>query len=152
MIPVPSQRLSSGYDPATRRNTKEGDMYQSYSADKIASGLPVREPFEFSGSLWICTSIAGSAVTVSGQAELEAYRLSPPELFKETPTTYKVKVTLDNGETARNDPLGFYNGIKVTYRGRSWIMAGPASIFVAEAVPERPTHDPAPATEQLSLF
>ena len=57
----------------TRLQFDRGDISESYSADRIASGQPVRKPFQHDGGLWICTGITGSGLTVSGNTEHEAY-------------------------------------------------------------------------------
>jgi len=147
-IPIHPDRLSHG-EWKGGRLSGEGDVTASYSADHISENKPIRAPFEQGGSLWVCVSITGKGLTVSGETELRAYRLLPAEMFRGEPTTYAKKVTVDHGEAARNDPNGFYHGISVTHGGRTFIMCGPPGVFVAESVPERPGARPEP--EQLGL-
>jgi hypothetical protein len=129
-----------------------GDVSESYSADRIAEGQPIREPFVWGGNLWVCVSISGKGLTISGKHEMKCYRLLPPEMFRGEPTTYGARSNREeDAEAAKNDPQGFYNGVAVSFKGKRYIMAGPASIFVAEQVPERPA-DAAPEPQQLTLF
>jgi hypothetical protein len=83
---------------AARLQSDRGDINASYSADRIASGEPVRKPFQHHGTLWICTSITGSGLTNSRSAEHEAYRLVPEREFDGTPTTYSKRT--GNADTA----------------------------------------------------
>lgn len=71
------------------------------------------DPFEFSGMLWICTSIA---VDSRGGAEIEAYRIVPPERFR-------------GGDAGEKN--GFYHGEQIIHDGRSFCLEGPPGIFEA---------------------
>src|ERR1019366_7701739 len=135
---------------AARLEYERGDITESYRADRIMEGKPLRAPFEFSGSLWVCVSISGKGLTVTGEHELKAYRLLPAQMFKGTPTTYSAKVA--DAEAARNDPNGFYHSVSVRHAGKVWIMSGPPTVFVAEAQPVRPDGVVEVQPEQLSLF
>ena len=90
-------------------------------------------------------------MTVSGETELEAYKLLPPEMFTGDPKTYWDKTATEVcSEAARNDPNGFYHGISVTHGGMVFIMVGPPGVFAPESLPERPNASQEP--EQLGLF
>jgi hypothetical protein len=127
--------------PATRLEYETGDIRSSYSADRICEGKPIRNPFEWSGSLWVTVSISGKGLNVSGETELKAYRLLPPSLFTDPIITY--------GQSDSDNPKGGYHGVKVTHGGKTLIMSGPPATFVAEAQPDRPAAQP---EAQLSLF
>lgn len=139
---------------ATRLQYDGGDINQSYSADRIASGQPIRKPFQHDGALWVCTSITGSGLTVSGSSEHEAYRLVPGRVFAGTPTTYGARTgDLAAAESARNDPNGFYHGVAVKYGRDAFVLCGPPLRFVPEEVAARPGPSPnSPSPLQLSLF
>jgi hypothetical protein len=131
------------------------DIKEAYSADRIASGQPVRKPFQHNGALWICTSITGSGLTASGSTEYEAYRLMPERLFDGMPTTYGTKIGTDEmADAARSDPTGFYHGVAVKYGREPFVLCGPPLRLVPEEVAPRPEAVPnAPAKPvQLSLF
>ena len=95
--PPPMERETTAIHPArlawrgAGRETCEGDIHASYSADVIASNGRVRKPFTWKGDLYVCTSITGSALTGSGMSEHEAYRMVPMKLFTGTskPTVKK---------------------------------------------------------------
>jgi hypothetical protein len=135
-------------DPA-RLAFETGDVSESYSGDRIAGGSPIRSPFEHSGYLWVCVSISGKGLTITGEHEFQAYRIVPPQMFKEKPTTYSVKTSINGGDMARADPLGFYHGMVVVCGGKKFVMQGPPGTFIAG--PERPL-DPDPQPAQLDLF
>ncbi len=135
---------------ASRLDDERGDIANSYSADRIASGQPVRKPFQHEGCLWICTSISGSGLTSSGSTEFEAYRLTPEKLFAGTATTYTARTgTAEAAESARNDPNGFYHGMRVKFAGAASVLCGPPARFIAAQRndPNRPAEP-----EQLVLF
>lgn len=139
---------------AARLQHDGGDINDSYSADRIASGQPLRKPFQHDGALWICTSITGSGLTSSGSTEHEAYRLVPQRTFSGTPTTYGTRIsTGDLAEAARNDPNGFYHGVAVKLGRETFVLSGPPLRFVPEARTVRPGEEPnGPDPLQLSLF
>lgn len=116
------------------RTIGEGDIYASYSADRIGMGRPVARPFTWRGGQWVCVSIEGR----KDQFTAQAYRLTHPAAFEGVPVTYGAK-TLD-AESARGDPDGFYHGITVTHAGASFVLTGPPVTFT-----------PGQA-EQLALF
>lgn len=64
--------------------------------------------FKFEGELWSCTNLADHG---------QAYRLVPLEKFPRTPTTYAAKSR--DGDAARADRDGFYDGIKIQNRKRA---------------------------------
>jgi|SRR5579872_2143014 len=108
----------------------EGDIAASYSADRIGMGEPLRKPFEWKGSLWVCVSRRGDSA--------EAYRLMHPQAFSGTPLTYREKAM--DGDAARNDPNGFYHGMLVKHAGKPFVLSGPPALLV----PGEP--------EQMDLF
>lgn len=128
------------------KNQGEGDINASYSADKIGEGKPIRKPFEWQGSLWVCVSLAGRGITVSKELEAEAYRLIPLSLFASEPTTYSERTsTMEAAEAARQDPLGFYHGMKVRHGQDSFVLCGPPAVFI-------PCEIDNPSPTQLPLF
>jgi hypothetical protein len=138
---------------AAKKEHCEGDIHASYSADNIAMGQPIRKPFKWNGSLCVCTSIAGSALTDSGMQEHEAYRIVPVQMFKGTPTTYKEKMSrAESAVAARNDPSGFYHGMTVKHGKESFVLCGPPIRFTPEPPPIRPDGAPSYEPEQLALF
>lgn len=149
--PVDPARLAFGYWSRGRR-TGEGDIHASYSASRIAEGKPIRKPFAFDGHFWVCVGIAGKGLTITGEHEFKAYRLAPPQSFKGEPTTYNAKCNTNEGAAARNDPMGFYHGVRIRCGSQVYIMNGPPEVFIAEAQPERPGKASEPKPEQLSLF
>lgn len=117
----------------TDRQIGRGDIHASYSADRIGMNQPIRQPFPWKGSLWVCVSFSS--------AEAEAYRLTYPGVFSGEATTYHRKTgRAENAEAARNDPLGFYHGMTVKHGGRAFVLCGPPARFAPGK------------TEQLHLF
>jgi len=104
----------------TEKMTGEGDIAASYSADRIGLGQPLRKPFEWRGSLWVCVGL--------GYESAEAYRLMHPQAFDGAPVTYRAKVA--DGEAARKDPNGFYHAMSVSYGGSTFVLCGPPALFV----------------------
>ena len=141
-ISVPHSRLATGIWKG-ERETGEGDIHASYSADLISMTGKIRTPFRHGSYLWACVAIVGRGDR--GQ-ELEAYRLTPAALFPEPVTSYSAKVAVNRGDTARNDPSGFYHGMSVEHGGKRWVLTGPPSLFIADAQ----AANTAPA--QLDLF
>jgi hypothetical protein len=141
-VSVPKSRLAAGTWKG-ERETGEGDIHASYSADLISMSGKIRKPFKHGAYLWACVGIIGRGD--SGQ-ELEAYRLTPAALFPEPVTSYNAKVAIHHGDAARNDPKGFYHGMAVKHGGLTYVLTGPPSLFIADAQ----TETPAPA--QLDLF
>lgn len=147
IIEVDPTRLNFGtYDHTTERESGEGDICASYSADVIAMEGKVRRPFKWNDSLCICTGSAGSSLTETGKQEHEVYRLVPLSMFKDVPTTYSKKVALEGGDFARHDPQGFYHGMIVMSGKETYVLIGPPLRFVAADVATRPDHS------QLELF
>ena len=128
----------------------DGDIYASYSADRICGSRPIRKPFTHDGSLWTCIGIVGSRLTGSGQQEFHAYRLISQEAFGAAPTSYHDKVNRDCGETARKDPNGFYHGMAVKH-GQIFVLCGPPAVFVAIQEPARPATKPGPGAVRSVL-
>lgn len=147
--------------PASRLAYGTGDIHESYSGDRIceASGK-VRKPFRYAGSYWVCvgTSSMGGHVDCA-----EAYRVLALASFEGKPTTYAAKVNrnpadADNeyaGDAARNDPLGFYHGMRVKYGRDELVLVGPQQRFAPapEIEPEtEPISQPTREALQLSMF
>ena len=119
-------------------------MHAAYSGDTIAMAGTIRMPFKFEGSLWVTVGTSGRP---HGES-VRAYRVIPLRMFQGEPTTYRAKVDIDGGETARNDPMGFYHGMRVKSGKEQYVIIGPETHFVAE--PPRP--DAQPAEQQMELF
>lgn len=112
----------------SRIDFSKGDITSSYSADRIPEGR-IRDPFEWNGSMMVCTGSGG----LGAGAAAEAYKLVPLRLFGDKPTTYYDKGQDDNFESARNDPMGFYHGMTVKWRGEDYALVGPEIRFVGDA-------------------
>ncbi len=155
----PIQRETVAVNPArlawrgASRETCEGDIYASYSADVIASNGRVRKPFGWKDSLCVCTSISGSGLTGSGTEEHEAYRIVPVKMFTGTTKTYGEKTDkAEDAEAARNDPNGFCHGMTIKHGSESFALCGPPIRFTAEISPERPDGASGEEPMQLTLF
>ena len=132
---VDPARLAHGAWCHTRDKTiGEGDIAASYSADRIGMDQPIRKPFEWQGSIWVCV---GSG-PYNGVPSFKAYRLVHPGLFAGTPTTYREKTR--DCDAARADPNGFYHGMTVRHTGEAMVLCGPPALFIAGE------------KQQLSLF
>ena len=143
---VDPARLAWGsYDHTAEEYIGEGDIYSSYSGDCIATGQPVRKPFRHERELWLTVGLSGSG-DGTHRATASAYRLLPVRLYKRTPITYEAKTWPDQGEAARNDPRGFYDGVTVKHGGQCFVLCGPEVQFVASAAKAQPVQ------EQLGLF
>ncbi len=151
---TPAQQRATCAINAARLQYDSGDISESYSADRIASGQPVRKPFQHDGALWICTSITGSALASSGSTEHEAYRLVPGRMFTGTSATYGTRTgTSETAEAARNDPNGFYHGVAVKHGREVFVLCGPPLRFVPEEAAVRPEGLGALGPpQQLNLF
>jgi hypothetical protein len=143
---VDPARLEYGvWNHDRNKDEGEGDIRGAYSADTIATSGHVRKPFKHEGALWTVTSTQSK-----GRAyEAEAYRLLQAFKFAGKQTTYREK-TLDS-EAARNDPDGFYHGIKVNFAKHEMVLCGPPARFVADQAASRPEAK-TPEPEQLGLF
>ena len=117
----PSRLAYGSWCHASEKQIGEGDIRASYSADRIGMGQPVRKPFRYSGELWVCIG--------TGSAGANAYRLVHPSLYGGTVRTYHERCR--DGDRARGDQAGFYDGIIVRHAGRELVMAGPPATFVA---------------------
>jgi hypothetical protein len=156
--PPPTERETVAVHPArlawkgAGRETCEGDIHASYSADVIAANGRVRKPFMWRDGLYVCTSIRGAGLTDSGMAEHEAYRLVPMRTFAGTTATYHDKTARDDdAEAARKDPNGFYHGMTIKHGAESFVLCGPPIRFTAESSPGRPDN-PTGEPMQLTLF
>ena len=117
----PSRLAFGSWCYASEKQIGEGDIRASYSADRIGMGQPVRKPFRFAGGLWVCIG--------TGPSGAEAYRLVHPSLYGSTACTYHDRCR--DGDRARGDQAGFYDGIIVRHAGQELVMAGPPVTFVA---------------------
>lgn len=143
---VDPARLAWGsYDHTAEEYVGEGDIYSSYSGDSIAMGQPVRKPFRFERELWVSVGTSGSGSGVH-RITAKAYRLIPERIYQSQATTYADKVRPDNGDMARNDPRGFYDGMKVKHGGQSYVLCGPEVRFIGSDAKAEPVQ------EQLGLF
>lgn len=108
----------------------QGDINKSCSCgdDGISAGK-VRQPFIWEGNLMVATG----GMFYKERREYEAYRLVPINHFDGEPTTYMKKGEPDCFESARNDPLGFYHGMTVKWRGEEYVLVGPEIKFVGDA-------------------
>jgi hypothetical protein len=157
--PPPKERETFAVHPArlawrgAGREACEGDIHASYSADFIAMGGRVRQPFKWRAGLWVCTSISGPSLTGSGMEEHEAYRLVLAKMFTGTTSTYREKTArAEDAEAARNDQNGFYHGMTIRHGSESFVLCGPPVRFTAEASPERPGGGSGEEPLQLTLF
>lgn len=129
---VDPDRLERGrWSHTHNKQIDEGDISASYSADVIALHGRVRRPFEHRGVLWVCVGKCSHPFECA-----KAYRLTDARVFDGEPTTYAEK--LCDSEAARNDPMGFYNGMAVTHGGRRYVLTGPEVVFIAG---EKRQHD-----------
>ncbi len=131
ILEVDPARLARGfYDHKAEDYIEVGDIHASYSGDCIATGQPVRKPFRYERELWLTVGLSGSG-DGTHIATASAYRLLPVRLYKRTPMTYEAKTRQDQGEAARNDPRGFYEGVTVKHGGQVFVLCGPEVQFVA---------------------
>jgi hypothetical protein len=149
-IPVNPARLAWGsYDHKRNRDTGEGDIHASYSADTIATASRVRKAFRWQAQLMVTVSLSGRG----GIEQAEAYSLVPPKAFSGRPTTYTQRTAqAGDAEAARNDPKGFYHGMQVTCGRDAFLLSGPPVVFVAEHSAVRPDDTQYGAPHQLNLF
>lgn len=117
----PSRLAFGSWCHALAKQIGEGDIRASYSADRIGMGQPIRKPFRYAGELWVCVG--------TYRAGAEAYRLVHPSLYGSTARSYHGRCR--DGDRARGDPAGFYDGITVRHAGRELVMVGPPVTFVA---------------------
>lgn len=129
---IPRVSRPAGGVTAPKKTLAKGDIAGSYSADRIGMGQPVRKPFSFEGALWTCV---GTGPYGDGLRYPEAYRLVHPMTFKGASVSYAARVV--NGETARADPHGFYNGMRVRHAGQAFVLCGPPLIFVPGETQQR---------------
>ena len=118
----PSRLAYGAWCHATEKQIGEGDIRASYSADRIGMGQPIRKPFRYGGELWVCVG--------TGPLGAEAYRLVHPSVYGGTVRSYVERCR--DGDRARGDQAGFYDGIIVRHAGRELVMAGPPAAFVAD--------------------
>lgn len=131
---IEPDRLAHGnWSHELNKTFGEGDISASYSADTIGMHGRVRKPFVFQGVLWVCVGRCSHP-----REQVKAYRLVHEHRFEGEPTTYAEKTR--DCEAARNDPNGFYHGMRVTHGGQRYVLSGPQALFIAG---ER---------EQLGLF
>jgi hypothetical protein len=128
VIYVEPTRLQHDYES----HRKNGDINASYSGDLISNPRStVRRPFQFENNRYVSTGSGPLLHSVS------AYQLVPSTAYTGEAMTYTEKVSNNpkdaeckySGDTARNDPLGFYHGMLVTSAGKPHVMVGPSIIF-----------------------
>jgi len=125
-LAVDPGRLAQGtWDTAKNKHTGEGDIAASYSGDRIGLGEPIRRPFVFNGSRWVCVSMSGPSESLVAHA----YRLVHLSQFDGTPTDYQEKTR--DADAARRDPCGFYHGMLVAHAGDRFVLVGPPIELVA---------------------
>ncbi|WP_155645829.1 hypothetical protein, partial [Erythrobacter donghaensis] len=117
----PSRLAPGAWCHASEKQIGEGDIRSSYSGDRIGMGQPIRKPFRYGGELWVCVG--------TGPTRAEAYRLLHPSLYGGTARSYHDRCR--DGDRARGDQAGLYDGIIVRHAGRELVMAGPPANFVA---------------------
>ncbi len=117
----PSRLAFGGWCHVSEKQIGEGDIRASYSADRIGMGQPIRKPFRYGGELWVCVG--------TGPSGAEAYRLVHPSVYRGTARSYHDRCR--DGDHARSDPAGFYDGIIVRHAARELVLAGPPATFVA---------------------
>jgi hypothetical protein len=117
----PSRLAFCAWCHASERQTGEGDIRASYSADRIGMGQPIRKPFRYAGDLWVCVG--------TGPPGAEAYRLVHPSVYGGIARGYHDRCR--DGDRARGDQAGFYDGIIVHHAGREFVMVGSPTTFVA---------------------
>jgi hypothetical protein len=149
-IPVNPARLAWGrYDHGRSRDSGEGDIHASYSADTIATAGKIRKAFRWQAQLMVTVSLSQEG----GIEQAEAYQLIPLKAFSGPTMSYAEKIgTAESAETARNDPNGFYHGMTVKQGQETIVLSGPPFVFVADEYPARPDGTPGIEGEQLSLF
>lgn len=147
---VPASRLAHGtWNHKTQEEEGEGDIRSTYSADTIAESSKIRGTFRFAGSQWVCVCNSNNAA--------RAYRVVSPELFDGTPTTYREKVHgpkedwYSGGESARNDPNGFYHGMTVKCAKRTFVLCGPEVTFEAGEETEAPEQTKTPEPKSTAV-
>ncbi len=117
----PSRLAFGAWCQTSEKQIGEGDIRASYSADRIGMGQPIRKPFRYCGELWVCIGTSPSGA--------EAYRLVHPSVYRGTARSYHDRCR--DGDRARGDPAGFYDGIIVRHAGQELVMVGPSVLFVA---------------------
>jgi hypothetical protein len=149
-IPVNPARLAWGrFEHKRNRDSSEGDIHASYSADTIASAGKLRRSFRWHAQLMVTVSLSGRG----GIEQAEAYQLIPVKAFTGKTMSYPEKIgTAESAEAARNDPNGFYHGITVKRGQDTFVLSGPPVVFVASEEPARPDCGASIDGEQLSLF
>lgn len=137
----PSRFADGRWNHESERQEGEGDIAASYSGDVIAESGRIRAPFSFRDQLWICVGRSSD--------EARCYLLVPLASFEGKPTTYKAKTaTPESCEEARNDPNGFYHGMSVTWRRKTFVLSGPEVRFCSTDSETEPVE----ATAQGNLF
>jgi hypothetical protein len=139
---VDPARLQHGcWSEEHQQTIGEGDIVASYSADSISTTGRIRKPFEYKGRQWVCVGTRGRGDV----SEARAYRLSLAAHFANATTySYGEKVSIGDGEFARNDVNGFYHAMKVQAGGQAMVLCGPPALFVADEAQR--------LAQQLDLF
>jgi hypothetical protein len=148
---VPLSRLARGEDIGESA-VGPGDIMGSFSADRIAEGKPVRKPFQFQDSLWVCTGAFWSGEAIS-KDEAYAYRLVPKESFNGNAGSYEEMSLKEYDPDAPpiENPAGLYDGMIVRFRSKDCVLCGPETTFKVD--PEQSGTGAEPGREvQLKLF
>jgi hypothetical protein len=110
----------------------------SYSADVIAMNSKVRKPVSCGGDLWVSVGSSGSAA----HRLVKMYRLVQLADFDGMVTHYNEKTAIWRdgdkypGDYARNDPNGFYHGMKVSNGSNTYVLFGPEQTLEVNGVVE----------------
>jgi len=86
------------------------EVWESYSADRISSGRPIRRPVDWLGEKWVCISVGPGE-------KAQLYRLDDVSIAAR-------KYGIDDDQ-ARESATGFYHAIIVKFRSREFQMFGP---------------------------
>ncbi len=142
-------RLASG-DLVNDDWLGRGDINASYSGDRIGERKPIRRPFEWQGSLWVCVGMVLPGRDTNKPIEATAYRLIPKRFFGGKSIDYAERTaTEDLCAAARNDSMGFYHGVAVKRGKEEFILCGPPALFVQA---KHNTASSSSSASQLTLF
>jgi hypothetical protein len=131
---VDPHRLVMGHYDHEQDRCLGGDISASYSADVIAMQGRVRRPFQFQGQLLTAVSLS----SLGGRLSVVAYTLVPVETYCGTSISYKEQMAnADTAEAARQDPAGAYNGIRVKWRDKIYVLSGAPAVFVPREADHR---------------
>ena len=113
--------------------------WDSYSADRIGKGQPIRKPFLFEGKPYCNTGgtrqeFEGYLVVERRQFHERMFRYDDPAGFKRT-VYYDPRLKEHfEGDQQRHAPKGYYHGMRVKRGGKEYVLAGPPVEFVVGAL------------------